>query len=209
MAAMGDAAMHPAGSATARLLDLLVRRSYLCRPEAPFVLASGKTSPVYIDCRLTTTYAEAMPLIGELCFRRILEMGHGMPPAAVGGLTLGADPIAAAVSYYSTVAGPPISWFTVRKEAKQHGTARWIEGSVESGARVVVVDDVITTGASTLTAIERCRTHGLTVVGALVLVDRGEEEGRQRIEAVLGSGGSFGSIFARADLDAAWQARRR
>jgi orotate phosphoribosyltransferase len=196
-------------STAARLLELLLRRSYLCRPEAPFVLASGKTSPIYIDCRLTTTYAEAIPLIGELCFHRVLEIAQGTPPAAVGGLTLGADPIAAAVSYYSTVAAQPISWFTVRKEAKQHGTARWIEGSVEAGARVVVVDDVVTTGASTLTAIERCRAHGLMVVGALALVDRCEDDGRRRIETALGAGCSFASIFTRADLDAAWQTRRR
>ena len=201
--------MDRARATAAKLLDLLVCRSYLYRPEAPFVLASGKTSPIYIDCRLTTTYAEAIPLIGELCFHRVLEMGRGIPPAAIGGLTLGADPIAAAVSYHSTVAAQPISWFTVRKEAKQHGTARWIEGAVEPGARVVVVDDVVTTGGSTLTAIERCRAHGLTVLGALVLVDRGEEDGRRRIEAALGVGGSFGSIFTRADLEAAWRAQRR
>jgi orotate phosphoribosyltransferase len=201
--------MERAGSSAARLLDLLVRRSYLYRPDAPFVLASGKTSPLYVDCRLTTTYAEAIPLIGELCFQRVVAMGRGVAPAAVGGLTMGADPIAAAVSFYSTVAAQPISWFTVRKEAKQHGTARWIEGSVEPGARVVVVDDVVTTGASTLTAIERCRAHGLLVIGALALVDRGEEDGQRRIEATLGPEGSFASIFTRAVLDAAWQAYRR
>lgn len=190
-----------------RLLELLVQRSYLYRPEQPFVLASGKTSPIYIDCRLTTTFAEAMPLIGHAFCARLSEMmGGGV--AAVGGLTLGADPIAAATAYRSTIAGPPVSWFSIRKEAKQHGTTRWIEGAVEPGARVVVVDDVVTTGGSTVTAIERCRGFDLTVAGAIVLVDRSDGDGRSRIEAALGSdGGKFCSVFTRDDLERLRQER--
>ena len=130
--------------AESKLLDLLVRRSYLYRPERPFVLASGKTSPIYIDCRSTTTFAEAMPLVGQVFFNRLKQAAGGVLIDAVGGLTLGADPIAAAVAYHSAVAGTPVSWFSVRKEPKQHGTAQWIEGSVEAGARVGVVDDVVT-----------------------------------------------------------------
>ena len=149
-------------TAEAKLLDLLVRRSYLYRPHEPFLLTSGKTSPVYIDCRLTTTFADAMPLVGEVILTRLCEQNHVMPVAAVGGLTLGADPIAAAVAYYSTTTtGAPVSWFSIRKEPKGHGTERWIEGSVEPGTRVAVVDDVVTTGGSTITAIERSRDHGL------------------------------------------------
>lgn len=193
--------------AESKLLDLLVRRSYLYRPERPFVLTSGKTSPIYIDCRSTTTFAEAMPLVGQVFFNRLKQAGGGVLIDAVGGLTLGADPIAAAVAYHSAVAGTPVSWFSVRKEPKQHGTARWIEGSVEAGARVGVVDDVVTTGGSTVTAVERCREYGLTVVAAVVLVDRGESDGRARIEAALEpDGGVFTSIFTRADLDRAWTA---
>jgi len=193
--------------AESKLLDLLVRRSYLYRPERPFVLASGKTSPIYIDCRSTTTFAQAMPLVGQVFFNRLKQAGGGVLIDAVGGLTLGADPIAAAVAYHSAVAGTPVSWFSVRKEPKQHGTAQWIEGSVKAGDRVGVVDDVVTTGGSTVTAVERCREYGLTVVAAVVLVDRGESDGRARIEAALEpDGGVFASIFTRADLDRAWTA---
>jgi orotate phosphoribosyltransferase len=189
-------------TAESKLLDLLVRRSYLYRPDRPFVLASGKTSPVYIDCRMTTTYAPAIPLIGEAFYRRLTDTNDGPSVTAVGGLTLGADPIAAAVAYYSTIAGPPISWFTIRKEPKRHGTTRWIEGSVDPGARVAVVDDVVTTGGSTVTAIERCREHGLVVAAAIVLVDRDEAEGHARIaEALAPDGGIFAAIYTRADLE--------
>ena len=193
------------GEAESKLLDLLVRRSYLYRPERPFVLASGKTSSIYIDCRTTTTFAEAMPLVGQVFFNRLKETGGGVLIDAVGGLTLGADPIAAAVAYHSAVAGTPVSWFSVRKEPKQHGTAQWIEGSVEAGARVGVVDDVVTTGGSTVTAIQRCREYGLTVVAAVVLVDRGESDGRATIEAALEpDGGVLTAIFTRRDLDRAY-----
>jgi orotate phosphoribosyltransferase len=189
-----------------RLLELLVQRSYLYRPEQPFVLASGKTSPVYIDCRLTTTSAEALPLIGRAFCRR-LATARG-PIVAVGGLTLGADPIAAATAYYSTAAGPAVSWFSIRKEAKQHGTTRWIEGAVETGSRVAVVDDVVTTGGSTITAIERCRSFGLTIAAAIVLVDRSDGDGRAQIEAALApDGGTFQSVFTRDDLERARQER--
>jgi len=193
--------------AESKLLDLLVRRSYLHRPERPFVLASGKTSPIYIDCRTTTTFAKAMPLVGQVFFNRLKQAGGGILIDAVGGLTLGADPIAAAVAYHSAIAGTPVSWFSVRKEPKQHGTAQWIEGAVEAGNRVGVVDDVVTTGGSTVTAVERCREYGLTVVAAVVLVDRGESDGRARIEAALEpDGGVFTSIFTRSDLERAWTA---
>jgi orotate phosphoribosyltransferase len=189
-----------------KLLDLLVRRSYLYRPERPFVLASGRTSPVYVDCRLTTTAAEAMPLIGRAFFERVVSATAGAGVDAVGGLTLGADPIAAATAYYSTQTGSAVSWFSVRKEPKQHGTTRWIEGAVEPGARVAVVDDVVTTGGSTVTAIERCREFGLRVVAVVVLVDRDEGDGRARIERALApEGGVFRAVFTRADLELARQ----
>ena len=186
----------------ARLLEVLVRRSYFYRPDKPFVLASGKTSPVYIDCRRTTTYAPALPLVGEAVYARLRPLVGDRGVAAVGGLTMGADPIAAAVAYYSARAGAPISWFSVRKEQKSHGTTRWVEGSAEQGDRVAIVDDVVTTGGSTVIAIERCREQGLDVVAAVVLVDRSEGgEGRTRVEAALGSGGTFTALFTRRDLE--------
>ena len=188
--------------AESELLEILVRRSYLYRPDEPFVLASGKTSPVYIDCRRTTTFASAMPLVGQAFLTRLERACGGTLVDAVGGLTLGADPIAAAIAYYSVVVGTPVSWFSIRKEAKDHGTARWVEGSVEPGASVAVVDDVVTTGASTITAVERCRAFGLTVRAAIVLVDRAEADGRARIEEALApDGGIFAAIFTRADLE--------
>jgi len=193
--------------AESRLLEILIKRSYLYRPERPFVLASGKTSPTYIDCRATTTFAEAMPLIGQVFLSRLKQMGGKGLVDAVGGLTLGADPIAAAIAYHSALEGKPVSWFSIRKEPKQHGTAQWIEGSVEPGASVAVVDDVVTTGGSTVKAVERCRDHGLKVVAAVVLVDRDESGGRARIEAALApEGGVFTAIFTRADLDRVWKA---
>jgi orotate phosphoribosyltransferase len=193
--------------AESRLLEVLVRRSYFYRPEKPFVLASGATSPVYIDCRRTTTYAPALPLLGEAVFSRVLAVAGDRRVAAVGGLTLGADPIAAAVAYHSVGAGHPVSWFSVRATAKQHGMTRWVEGAVEPGEPVAVVDDVVTTGASTVTAIERCREYGLEVVVAVVLVDRSEGAGRERIDAALGRRGGFAAVFTRADLEAARSTR--
>jgi orotate phosphoribosyltransferase len=193
---------------TKKLLEILVGRSYLYRPEKPFVLASGKTSPTYIDCRLTTTFAGALPLIGEVVLESVERVAGARPVAAVGGLTMGADPIAAAVAYWSTVVGRPLSWFTIRKENKRHGTTRWIEGAVERDDRVVVVDDVVTTGGSTVTAIERCREHGLQVVGVVVLVDRGEDDGRRRIEEKLGRGAAYAAVFTRADLERVRDAAR-
>jgi orotate phosphoribosyltransferase len=199
----------PANDVESRLLDVLVRRSYLYRPEKPFVLASGQTSPVYFDCRLTTTFAPALPLVGEALLSRLSALAGGESIVAVGGLTLGADPIAAAVSYYSNATAAPVSWFSVRKEAKGHGTTKWVEGSVEPGDAVAVVDDVVTTGASTVTAIERCRAHGLRVVAAAVLVDRSAGDGRARIEAALERPGRFAALFTRVDLETAWKTMRR
>ncbi len=173
------------------LVDISVRRG------EEFVLASGRRSSVYVDARLTTCRAEAMPLIGGLFLAKIAE--RGWRPAAVGGLTLGADPIVVAIARESLDhAGAPINAYLVRKEAKQHGTRRRIEGLSGSGALdVVVVDDVCTTGDSTVTAIEASREAGLSVLGAICLVDR-EEGARENIEVALGC--PFDRIFTLADL---------
>lgn len=145
-----------------------------------FVLASGRTSSFYIDCRLTTMSAEGLALIGRLGLEAIREAGWS--PRSVGGLTMGADPVAYAIAAASASAPPNIDAFSVRKEAKTHGTGRRVEGNLTAGSSVVVVEDVITTGGSALKAIEAIRQERGTVAGVLAVVDR-EEGGRAAIEA--------------------------
>ena len=135
-----------------------------------FLLASGQRSSYYIDCRLTTMSAEGMVLIGRLGLRAIREAGWA--PDAIGGLTMGADPVAYAVAAASAMAPPIIDAFSVRKETKAHGTGRSIEGNFREGARVVVVEDVITSGGSAEKAISAVREAGGTVLGVLAVVDR-------------------------------------
>lgn len=166
-----------------QLLALLADRS---AKQGDFVLASGRRSSLYVDCRLTTMSPEGQRLLGELGLAE-LEIA-GWAADAVGGLTLGADPIAYAIAHASAFAyeineGPMVRAFTVRKQAKQHGTGRRIEGPFVAGDKVVVVEDVITTGGSALTAVEAIREEGGVVLGVLAVVDR-EEGGREALEAV-------------------------
>jgi orotate phosphoribosyltransferase len=158
-----------------RLEELLLERSVR---HGDFVLASGQRSSYYIDCRLTTMSAEGLVLIGAEGLRAIREAGWA--PSAIGGLTLGADPVAYAISAASFAAGPAIDAFTVRKEAKQHGTKRLIEGNFAAGATVVVVEDVITSGGSARRAIEAVEQEGGRVAGVLAVVDR-EQGGREAL----------------------------
>jgi orotate phosphoribosyltransferase len=176
----------------ARLLDLLRTRAFA---EREIVLSSGQKSTFYIDCKQISLDAEGACLIGELFDAAIAELA---PDAvAVGGLTLGADPLATATSIASFRAGRPRSAFIVRKEPKGHGTGQWIESvPLAAGAKVVVLEDVITTGASTLRAIERARGAGLVVVHALGLVDR-LEGGR---EAIAASNVPLVTLFTRRDF---------
>lgn len=161
----------------AALDRLLLERSV---KRGQFVLASGRTSSFYIDCRLTTMSAEGINLIGRLGLAAIREKGWS--PRAIGGLTMGADPVAYAISARTVTAPPVIDAFSVRKEAKAHGTGRRVEGNFAAGDLVVVVEDVITTGGSALKAIEAIREEGGTVLGILAVVDR-EEGGRATLEA--------------------------
>ncbi len=160
-----------------RLESLLLSRSVR---YGDFVLASGQHSSFYIDCRLTTMSAEGMVLIGREGLRAIRTAGWNA--SAVGGLTLGADPVAYAIAAASFADGPSMDAFTVRKETKQHGTQRLIEGNFTAGARVVVVEDVITSGSSALRAIEAVAAEGGSVAGVLAVVDR-EQGGREKLEA--------------------------
>jgi orotate phosphoribosyltransferase len=163
----------------ARLVDLLRSLSFERRKV---VLASGRESDFYIDCKRTALTAEGHVLIG----RCLLDLVRSVPPPirAVGGLTLGADPLASAIALTSFLEGTPLDAFIVRKEPKGHGTGQWIEGrtTIPDGSRVVVLEDVVTSGGSALKAIERCRAERLEVVACLALVDR-QEGGREAIEA--------------------------
>ena len=186
------------------LLELLCRHSYRYDPEGGFELVSGKRSRFYIDCKKTTMRGEAADPIGALVAE---HLPSGV--TAVGGLTMGADPIAQATAAYCTRNGRPLDAFAVRKDAKRHGLRKWIEGGAEPGATVAVVDDVVTTGGSTIQAIEKCRQEGLQVAAVVVLVDRQEEGGLDRIREVAGPGVPVTPIFTLDELRSAADAHAR
>ncbi len=159
------------------LRRLLLERSVR---QGSFVLASGQRSSYYIDCRLTTMSAEGMALIGRLGWEALQRMGWR--PVAIGGLTMGADPVAYAIAAASYGSTAPVDAFSVRKEAKDHGTGRLIEGNFNPGDAVVVVEDVITSGGSAMQALAAVEDAGGTVLGVLAVVDR-EEGGKAMLEA--------------------------
>ena len=152
-----------------RLIQLLVERS-LSRGQ--FILASGKASDFYIDARMTTMSPEGLLILGPLAIEAIRQVGWNVD--SVGGLTLGADPFAYSISISSSDFPPLIRAFTIRKEAKTHGQGKLIEGPFKKGDRVVVVEDVVTTGSSALTAIDAILAAGGSVSGVLAVVDRNE-----------------------------------
>ena len=158
------------------LIALLAARS---AKRGQFILASGKESTFYIDARLTTMSPEGLSTIGPLALSALRQTEWRVD--AIGGLTLGADPIAYAISYASANSDRPLRAFTVRKEPKAHGTGKLIEGPFKQGDHVAVIEDVITTGGSAIRAIDAVRAAGGVVTGVLALVDR-EEGGRQTIE---------------------------
>lgn len=183
-----------------QLLRLLARISFKL---GTFTLSSGATSDYYIDCRITTLHAEGARLTG-LALLDLFEE-HGLHPGAVGGLTMGADPVVSAVSIasaeraHSAAHHSLIHGFLVRKGEKAHGMRRRIEGFVESGASVVIVDDVCTTGASTIEALGVAREAGLNVLGAVCLVERREANGRPAVEEAL-SGVPFFSLLTAEEV---------
>jgi orotate phosphoribosyltransferase len=179
-------------SSRQNLLRLLAHKSFRL---GEFKLSSGGTSDYYIDCRTTTLDAKGSRLTGEVFADEIRE--RGWKPQAIGGLTMGADPIVVAVS----VVTGELHGFLVRKAEKQHGTGQRIEGFRDKGARVVIVDDVCTTGASTVQAIEAAREFGFEVVGAMCLVEREEAQGRPSVEKAA-SPAPFVSIFTARDVRA-------
>ncbi len=160
-----------------RLKELIVKKCLKVADQPVFKLSSGKLSRFYVDLKQITFDPEGAYLVGKLMYRLVRDF----KPEAVGGLTLGADPIAYSVSFVSFMEGAPIKPFVVRKEPKGHGMKRQIEGLVSAGERVAVVEDVVTTAGSSLKAVRACREAGLEVVGVFTIVDR-QEGGKENIE---------------------------
>jgi orotate phosphoribosyltransferase len=184
--------------ARAQLLAILRRKSVM---YGDFTLASGKKSDFYCDARLTTLDPQGAIALGEVGWELVQAEAArlGVRPAAIGGLTMGADPVALAIGIGAARAGADLQVFSIRKQAKSHGRGRLIEGNFRAGDTVVIVDDTVTTGGSTLEAIEKVRAEGGIVAFALVLVDRGEG-GREAIEA---AGVPVVAVFTREQIDAA------
>ncbi len=160
-----------------RLQQLILEHAFQFSQTPSFKLVHGGMSQYYFNCKMVTLDPEGQVLIGNLIYQAVKDVRV----QAVGGLTLGADPMANATAYASWLLNDPIQAFVVRKKQKDHGAGRLIEGKVKPGDRVAVLDDVITTGGSTLQAIAACRDFGLQVVKAVVLVDRQEMNGRENI----------------------------
>ena len=177
-----------------RLLPLFSLFAYHYRPDKPYTLSSGARSPEYLDCRA----ALAVPMVlNQVCE----ALGRLLDPRvrAVGGLTMGADPIAVGLSLRSLSWENPVNWFSVRKEAKGHGQGRQIEGSVITGERVCILEDVVTTGSSTIKAIRACRAAGLEICQVLALVDR-KQDGMDAIHNEVGAWASVHSLYTIDDI---------
>jgi orotate phosphoribosyltransferase len=177
------------------LIALLREHSYKYDPQGRFQLVSGKLSQYYVNCKATTMRGDAADLIGGLVAEHLPDSVR-----AVGGLTMGADPIALATAAWCARHGRAVNAFSVRKEPKKHGTRQWVEGCAEPGMAVAVVDDVATTGGSTIAAVERCREEGLVVVAAVVLVDRQEDDGLESIRRAAGPDTPVSAIVTLAEL---------
>lgn len=152
------------------LIEILCEKSFQYTPEPSFKLVSGRMSRFYVNCKPTTLSPRGMYLAGHLVFEAIRDADV----SGVGGLTFGADPIAVAAAFASELKGRPVKAFSIRKTQKDHGIVKWIEGDMARGERVAIIDDVATTGGSTIQAVERARAEGLNVVKAVILVDRQE-----------------------------------
>lgn len=163
------------------LVQIIRERSFQYSSEPKFKLSSGAVSNFYFNLKKTTQSPDGMYLTGKIVFEKIKELG--LHPHAIGGLTMGADPIAYAVAMYSYIVKKPIHAFVIRKEPKQHGLKLPIEGNVKAGDHVIIIDDVVTTGGSTIKAINVAKESGLIIDAVVILLDRCEQNGRQNIEA--------------------------
>ena len=177
----------------ARLLELLKEKSYV---EGEVILASGKKSDFYIDCRQSSLDAEGAYLVGQIFYHWLEQLEK--KPVAVGGMTMGADPLVTATSITSFLEGDPIPGFLIRKEPKGHGLKKWIEGrgKLQDNDMVWLLEDVVTTGGSTIKALDACEAEGLKVGGVFCMVDR-LEGGR---DALVPRGIQLVSIFTRKDF---------
>jgi orotate phosphoribosyltransferase len=183
-------------TAREQLLAMLAEKSFRL---GEFKLSSGGTSDYYIDCRLTTLDGRGALLTGQTVLQEIHKQGWQID--AIGGLTLGADPIVVATSVISAQYGKTLHGFLVRKAEKGHGTGQRIEGFRETPARVVIVDDVCTTGASTVQAIEAARAYGFDIVGVMCLVDRQQDNGRENVQKAAAPA-PFVALFTASDVRA-------
>ncbi len=179
------------------LIQLLCRKSFQYSATPVFKLVSGRMSSFYVNCKPTTLSPRGMFLVGHLVFDAVAGTGV----QGVGGLTFGADPIAIAAAFASELRGRPVHAFSIRKMKKDHGIARWIEGDLAAGSKVAVIDDVATTGGSTISAVERAREEGMDVVKAVILVDR--QEGG--VENIRGHVEDVSVIVTRDELVAEWK----
>ncbi|MGD2038660.1 MAG: orotate phosphoribosyltransferase [Desulfobacterales bacterium] len=181
----------------AELIDMLCRKSFKFSKEPIYKLVSGRMSQFYVNCKPVTLCARGMFLAGHLLFEEIKDDDV----TGVGGLTFGADPLAVATAFASELKARPINAFSIRKTRKDHGMIRWIEGDIQPGERVAIIDDVATTGGSTIKAIERARSEGLEVVRAVILVDR-QEGGIDNIRQHVPN---LSSIVTRDELVQHWR----
>jgi orotate phosphoribosyltransferase len=160
------------------LIQILCEKSFMYSKEPIYQLVSGRQSHFYINCKPTTLHPKGMFLVGHLVFDSVKDL----EAQGVGGLTFGADPVAMATAFVSYLKDKPLKAFSIRKTQKDHGIVKWLEGDMQPGERVIIVEDVITTGGSTIKAVERARAEGLDVVKVVVLVDR-EEGGMEAVRA--------------------------
>ena len=152
------------------LIRIIYEKSFKYSDKPIFRLVSGRMSCFYVNCKPTTLSPRGMFLIGHLVFDAVKDLNI----SGIGGLTFGADPIAVATAFASELNKKPVKAFSIRKTQKDHGIVKWIEGDIKAGEKVVIIDDVATTGGSTIKAVERAREEGLDVLRAVVLVDRQE-----------------------------------
>jgi len=182
------------------ILPYLLERAFFYNPEKPFVLASGKESPYYLDCRKITLYAPSFKLIGELFWEELRYTDI----EGVAGMSIGADPIVCAILFASLTEERILEGILIRKEPKKYGTQKQLEGNFYKGMKIAVVEDVVTTGGSLLKAISACENEGLTIRKVLALVDR-EEGGREKIEE---RGYEFKAFFTLSEIISAFQERQ-
>ena len=190
---------NPMETMKTELTRLLCEKSFQYNDKPVFKLASGGTSQYYVNCKPVTLSPRGLYLVGHLMFAAIRDKHVD----AVGGLTFGADPIAVATAFVSEIEGAPVKAFSIRKTQKDHGIVKWIEGDLAPDNRVSIVEDVVTTGGSTIKAIERARSEGLRIVSVVTLIDR-QEGGMDNIRKLVPDA-DVSAIITREELVACYR----